>query len=211
MNTKNPGVDRYLIDGCGRCPLGGTAACKVHNWEDELSKLREIVLDCGLTEEVKWGVPCYTLQGANVVVISALKECCVVSFFKGALLHEEDGILVKPGANSQVGRIIRLTSLEQIKQLEPLIRAYIYEAIEVERAGLKVELKQNPEPIPEEFQQRLDNDPALSTAFYSLTPGRQRGYILHFSASKQSKTRESRIDKCIPLILSGIGLHDKYT
>ncbi|RYG49300.1 MAG: hypothetical protein EOO01_12605 [Chitinophagaceae bacterium] len=211
MKKRNPGVDQYFIDGCGRCPLGGTPACKVHNWENELQKLREIVLECGLIEELKWGVPCYTLHGANVVIISALKECCVISFFKGALLGNEEGILVKPGENSQAGRIIRFTSLQNIKEMEPRLKAYVYEAMEVENAGLKVELKKNPEPIPEEFQQKLDNDPALNTAFYALTPGRQRGYIIHFSSTKQSKTRESRIEKCLPLIFSGIGLHDKYS
>jgi uncharacterized protein YdeI (YjbR/CyaY-like superfamily) len=210
MKGTNPGVDKYLIEGCGRCPLGGTPACKVHNWTDALQMLRSIVNDCGLNEEVKWGVPCYTFNGNNIIIVSALKESCVLSFFKGSLLSDKSNMLVKPGENTQAARIIRFTHSRQIAEMESLLKAYIYEAIEVERAGIKVPAVKNTEPIPEEFQQKLDSDPALNAAFYSLTPGRQRGYILYFSAPKQPKTRKSRIEKCIPLIFSGIGIHDKY-
>ena len=206
----NPEVDKYLIDGCMRCKFGGTPECKVNNWQEELKALRMIVQDCGLTEELKWGVPCYTFQQSNVLIVSALKEYCAISFFKGVLLTDTHGILQKPGENSQSARVIKFTNVREIVEVEPILKTHIYEAIEVERANLKVKFKKNPEPIPEEFQQRLYEDPALKAAFESLTPGRQRGYILHFSQPKQSKTRESRIEKCIPKIFEGIGLNDHY-
>ncbi len=206
MNSK---VDTYLIDGCGRCPLGGTPACKVNNWQKELKKLRQIVLDCGLTEELKWGVPCYTFRNNNVVIVSALKEYCVLSFFKGILLNDAMGILQKPGENTQADRLIRFTNFHEITEMEPALKTYIYEAIEVEKAGLKVNYEKNPEPLPEEFQNALDENPELRNAFEALTPGRQRGYILHISQPKQSKTRISRIEKCMPLIFNGKGLNDR--
>ena len=207
MNSK---VDNYLREGCGRCPLGGTPECKVHQWTSELELLREIVLDCDLVEELKWGVPCYTLQESNVLLLSAFKDYCSISFFKGALLADHHNTLEKPGKNTQAGRVIRFTNTEKIKALEAALKTYIYEAIEVEKAGLKVNFKKNPEPIPEELEKRLADDPILQTAFEALSPGRQRGYILYFSAPKQSKTRQTRIDKCIGKILNGEGLNDKY-
>jgi uncharacterized protein YdeI (YjbR/CyaY-like superfamily) len=210
MNQKNPNVDAYLTAGCGRCPLGGTPDCKVHDWQKELKKLRSIVLDCGLTEEVKWGVPCYTFQKKNIAIVSALKDYCTLSFFKGALLKDPDKVLSKPGENTQAGRLIRFTNAQEIVNLKTVLKAYIHEAIEVEKAGLKVDLKKNPEPIPEEFQNILNENPALKTAFDALTPGRQRAYILHFSAPKKSETRLSRIEKCTQKILDGEGLNDKY-
>lgn len=206
----NRNVDQYFIDGCMRCDLGGTPECKVHRWTNELQLLRNIILDCGLTEESKWGVPCYTYQKGNVLLLSAFKEYCAVSFFKGALLNDESGILDKPGANSQAARLIRFTEIGQIKEVEDLLKAHIFEAIEVEKAGLKVNFKKNPEPVPDELQQKLDEDPVFRNAFETLTPGRQRGYILHFSQPKQSATRHSRIEKCTEKILNGEGLHDKY-
>ena len=205
----NPNVDRYFIEGCGRCPLGGTPQCKVLSWQEEMKLLRTILLDCGLTEEVKWSVPCYTFQKKNIVLMSAFKEYCALGFFKGALLKDPAGILTKPGKNSQAMRQARFTTVQQVLELEPVLRACIREAIDVEKAGLKVAFKKNPEPVPGELQQKLDEDPALKTAFEALTPGRQRGYILHFSAAKQSKTRVSRIEKCIPRILAGKGFHDR--
>lgn len=204
----NPTVDIYFADGCGRCPLGGTPGCKVNFWREELQRLRAIVLDCGLAEELKWGVPCYTYQGHNVVVVSALKEYCALSFFKGALLQDSHGILHRPGEHTQAARLIRFTSVREIAGMEPVLKAYIFEAVDVEKAGLQVEFKTTPEPIPEEFRKKLDEIPALKTAFEALTPGRQRGYILYFSAPKQSKTRESRIDKYMQHILDGKGLHE---
>lgn len=210
MNTMNPRVDRYLEEGCMRCPLGGTPDCKVHNWPDELKQLRRILLECGLTEELKWSFPCYTFQGGNVVLMSAFKEYCAISFFKGALLKDPKGILDKPGENTQAARLIRFISVGEIEALEPVLKAYIQEAIQVEKAGLKVEFKDTSEfDIPEEFQTQLEADPALKMAFEALTPGRQRGYLLHFSQAKQSKTRASRVEKCIPKILAGKGFHDR--
>lgn len=191
-----------------RCPLGATPDCKVNNWPEELEKLRMIVLDCGLTEELKWGVPCYTFQKSNVLIISAFKEYCSLSFFKGALLKDAHRILEKPGENTQAGRLVKFTNVKQIVEIEPVLKEYIYEAVEAEKAGLKVNTKKNPEPIPEELQNKFEDIPALKTAFDALTPGRQRAYILHFSAPKQSKTRVSRIEKCMEKILAGKGLND---
>ena len=209
IDDMNPQVDQYLAEGCGRCPLGGTPDCKVHSWQQELDQLRRIVLDCGLAEELKWGVPCYTFQNKNIVIVSAFKDYASLSFFKGVLLQDAENLLVTPGENSQSARLIKFTDVEEILKLEPTLKAYIYEMIEVEKAGLKVEFKKQPEPIPEEFQQVLDTDVELRAAFEALTPGRQRGYILHFSQPKQSKTRQSRIEKCIPKILDGLGFHDR--
>jgi len=196
MNKKNPSVDGYLR--------------KNKEWQPVLEKLRTILLDCQLTEEVKWRVPCYTFEGNNIVIIGTLKECCTFGFFKGALLKDTDNILVKPGENTQSARMVRFTNVQEIEALEPILKAYIDEAIEVEKAGLKVEFKPVSEfDIPEELQTRFAELPAFKAAFEALTPGRQKGYLLHFAAPKQSKTRESRIEKCIPQIFDGIGLNDR--
>lgn len=182
---------------------------KNKNWSKELEKLRTIVLDCGLTEELKWGSPCYTFQESNIVLIHVFKEYCALLFFKGALLNDANGILVQQTKNVQAARQIRFTSVKEIVKLERTVKAYIYEAIEVEKAGLKVKLKKTTEfSMPEEFQSKLKKMPALKTAFNALTPGRQRGYLLYFSAPKQSKTRESRIEKYLKPILNGKGLND---
>ncbi len=181
---------------------------KVEKWQQELEKLRMTLLDCMLNEELKWGCPCYSFQSTNIAIIGGLKECCVLSFFKGSLLSDNEGILVKPGENTQTVRLIRFTDVKQIMEMEPVLKAYIYEAIEIEEAGLKPILKKNPESIPLEFQKRLDKNRILKTAFDALTPGRQRAYILYFSAPKQSKTREARIEKYIPQILDGKGLNE---
>ena len=207
----HPDVEIYLAQGCGRCPLGGTPECKVHSWTEELRQLRKIALDCGLTEEVKWGVPCYTYKNKNVLLVSAFKEYCAISFFKGALLSDTENILEKPGENSQATRYAKFTNVQKIIENESILKAYIFEALEVEKSGLKVEFKKNPEPVPDELQTRMDEDPVLKTAFEALTPGRQRGYILHFTQPKQSKTRFARIEKCIPKILNGEGLNEKYS
>ncbi len=207
----NANVDLYFTEGCGRCPLGGTPQCKVNNWPKELSLLRSIVLECGLTEESKWGVPTYTFKKGHVVIVAAFKEYCALSFFKGALLEDADGILDKPGENTQSARLIKFTSLQDITSIEATLKAYVFEAIEVEKAGLQVDFKAKRElNYPEELQQKLDNDPMLKEAFEALTPGRQRGYVLHFSQPKQTTTRASRIEKCIPLILNGLGLNEHY-
>lgn len=205
----NPKVDLYLAEGCGRCSLHKTPECKVHKWKDELVLLRELVLDCGLNEEVKWGVACYTYGKSNVLLLSAFKEFCVLSFFKGALLKDEMGILAKPGKNSQATRLLKFTDVRRIVNLMPEIKAYIQEAIEVEKAGLKIDFKAKHELIiPEELKQKFREDTALEKAFSELTPGRQRGYILYFSGAKQSKTRTARIEKYVQKILDGRGFHD---
>jgi len=173
-----------------------------------MEKLRTICLGCQLTEELKWGKPCYSLQEKNIVIIQGFKQYCALLFFKGALLKNPNRILVKTGENTQVGRQIRFTNDREITRLEPVIKACIYDAVEVEKAGLKVIIEKHPKPIPEEFQKKLDEDSALKTAFEALTPGRQRGYIFYFSAPKQSKTRESRVDKYRQQILRGKGLND---
>jgi uncharacterized protein YdeI (YjbR/CyaY-like superfamily) len=205
----NPKVDAYLASGCGRCPFYDTPQCKVHLWIDVLEALRRIVLSCDLEEEVKWGVPCYTFQGDNVLLLGTFKESCVLSFLKGALLSDPEGILMKPGENTQAGRVVRFTHLQEVLKIESTLKTYIYEAIEVERAGLKVQLKASSEyAIPEELQLKLNEFPAFQEAFFALSPGRQRGYLLHFSQPKQSQTREARILKCIPQILAGKGMQD---
>ncbi|MGZ4054860.1 MAG: YdeI/OmpD-associated family protein [Bacteroidia bacterium] len=182
---------------------------KANKWQEELEKLRTIALDCGLTEELKWGCPCYTYQKSNIVLIHVFKEYCAFLFFKGALLKDTNKILVQQTENVQSARQIRFTTVSQIVKIKATLKAYIYEAIEVEKAGLKVELKKTTEyQIPEEFQTKLNKNAALKKAFYSLTPGRQRGYILYFSSAKQSKTRESRIEKYTQQILNGKGLDD---
>jgi len=191
----NPKVDFYFS--------------KANNWQKEIEKLRVIILSCGLTEELKWGCPCYTFQNTNIVLIHVFKEYCAVLFFKGALLHDTHGILIQQTENVQAARQVRFTNVKEIAERAPALKAYIYEAIEVEKAGLKVKLKKTAAfKMPEEFQKKLNKNRALKTAFEALTPGRQRGYMLHFSAPKQSKTRESRVEKYIPQILNGKGLND---
>ena len=176
-------------------------------WQKEYEKLRMIVLNCGLIEELKWGCPCYTFEKSNIVLIHGFKEYCALLFFKGALLNDPNGILIQQTKNVQSARQIRFTNVKEIVKMEKILKAYVYEAIEVEKAGLKVKLKKTSAyKIPEEFQKKLNKTPALKTAFYALTPGRQRGYIFYFSQPKQSKTRESRIEKSMKQILNGKGL-----
>jgi uncharacterized protein YdeI (YjbR/CyaY-like superfamily) len=195
MNNMSPKVDAFISNA------------KI--WPKELEKLRTIILECNLSEELKWGVPCYSYQNSNILIIGELKEYCVLSFFKGVLLADTEGILIKPGENTQTVRLIPFTSVREIVKMAPILKAYIYEAIEVERSGLKVKLKKIEEyKVPEEFQKKLNKSPALKTAFTSLTPGRQRGWLLYFSAPKQSITRESRIEKSMKQILKGKGIND---
>ncbi len=202
-------VTLYFTDGCGRCPLGGTSQCKVNSWQVELQTLRKIILDCGLTEELKWSVPCYTFQGKNILILAAFKEYTALSFFNGVLLENSSQMLIQPTENVQAGRQIRFTNLDDIIESTSKIKSHIYDAIAVEKAGKKVQYKQTSEfPIPPEFQSKLDDFPALRAAFEALTPGRQRGYLLYFAAPKLSKTRTARIEKWTPLILDGKGLHD---
>ncbi|RYX82869.1 hypothetical protein EON83_17320 [bacterium] len=195
MNPTNPKVDFYFE--------------KANKWQEEQRQLRTIVLDCGVSEELKWGVPCYTFEGGNIVLIHAFKEYCAVLFPKGALLKDDKGVLIQQTENTQAARQIRFTDVREVAEIEPILRAYIAEAIEVAKAGLKVEFKKSDEfSMPEEFKRKLDELPALKTAFEALTPGRRRAYLLHFASPKQAKTRESRIEKCTPLILDGMGLND---
>jgi uncharacterized protein YdeI (YjbR/CyaY-like superfamily) len=192
----NPKVDFYFI--------------KEIKWQEELEKLRTIILDCQLTEELKWGVPCYTFQKSNIVLIHVFKEYCAILFVKGALLKDDNDILITQTENVQAARQIRFTNVQEIVEMETILKDYIYEAIEVEKAGLKVNYKKATEfSIPDEFQNKLDENPALETAFYALTPGRQRAYLLYFSAPKQSKTREARVEKYMEQILNGKGLNDQ--
>ncbi|MGG1311439.1 YdeI/OmpD-associated family protein [Cohnella laeviribosi] len=194
-SRMNPKVDEFLS--------------KAKKWKEEFEKLRKIVLDCELTEEFKWMHPCYTFEKKNIVLIHGFKEYCALLFFKGALLHDAHGILIQQTENVQAGRQIRFTNVREIVEMETILKAYIHEAIEVEKAGLKVNFKKNTEfIIPEELQNKFDEIPALKTAFEALTPGRQRAYIFYFSEPKQSKTRESRVEKCIQRILNGKGLND---
>jgi uncharacterized protein YdeI (YjbR/CyaY-like superfamily) len=182
---------------------------KAKRWQKESKKLRTIVLDCGLTEELKWGQPCYTFQKKNIVLIHGFKEYCALLFFKGALLKDPEGILIQQTKNVQAGRQIRFTHVREIVERAPVLKTYIREAIEVEKAGLKVRHKETSEfDVPEEFQRKLDDIPALRAAFDALTPGRQRAYLFYFSAAKQSQTRASRVKKWMPQILKGLGLND---
>src|SRR6266496_418497 len=196
MNKMYPKVDVFLS--------------KAKMWQEEFEELRMIVLDCGLTEELKWGCPCYTFEKRNIVLIHGFKEYCALLFFKGALLNDANGILIQQTENVQAARQIRFTNVREIVKMKPILKAYIYEAIEVEKAGLKVNFKKTTEfKVPEEFQNKLDEIPALKTAFDALTPGRQRAYLFYFSQPKQSKTRESRVEKCMQQILIGKGLNDQ--
>ena len=180
-------------------------------WKKEYQELRKIILDCTLKEELKWGVPCYTFNKSNIVLIHGFKEYCALLFHKGVLLKDTNNILIQQTENVQSARQLRFTNLQEIIDLKPTIKAYIFEAIEVEKAGLEVKLKKTSEfQMPEELEHAFNNNPQLETAFYNLTPGRQRGYLLHFSQAKQSKTRESRIEKSISKILKGKGLNDDF-
>lgn len=191
----NPKVDFYFT--------------KAKKWQPELEQLRTIILDCGITEDLKWGKPCYTYQNVNIVLIHDFKEYCALLFFKGALLKDTENILIQQTENVQSARQLRFTNINKIVELESTIKAYVFEAVEVEKAGLKVDFKPTAKfNIPEEFQHKLKGIPNLKTAFETLTPGRQRAYYLYFSAPKQAKTREQRIEKCIPQILDGKGLND---
>ncbi|MFH6959973.1 YdeI family protein [Flavobacterium aquidurense] len=193
----NPKVDFYFDEA--------------KKWQKEQEELREIALECQLTEELKWGTPCYTFQNNNIVLIHSFKEYCALLFFKGALLSDTDGILIQQSKNVQAARQIRFTNLQEIKDQKFILKTYIYQAIEVEKSGLKVKLKKTKEfEVAEEFQKKLDQDSKLEAAFKALTPGRQRAYLLHFSSPKQSKTRESRVEKAIYQILEGKGLNDDF-
>lgn len=195
MVTMNPKVDEYLS--------------KENKWQEEFEKLRMIILECGLTEELKWNKPCYMFRNNNIVIIQGFKEYCAIMFFKGALLKDPKGILIRPGENSQAQRQIRFTNVREIIEMEMIVKDYVERAVEVEKAGLEVEFKRTEEfSIPVELKNKFVETPALKSAFEALTPGRQRAYLLYFSKAKQSKTRESRIEKNMQKILDGKGLND---
>jgi uncharacterized protein YdeI (YjbR/CyaY-like superfamily) len=190
----NPKVDKFI------------AASK--KWREPMEQLRSIALDCGLGEELKWGKPCYTFDQGNVAILQGFKEQCALMFFKGSLLKDPDGLLERPGENSHIARRMMFSSVDDVTAMEGPLRAFIAQAIAVEEAGLKVEAKKSPEPRPEELEEMFGEIPGLEKAFKALTPGRQRAYILHFSNAKQSRTRRSRVEKCVPRILDGKGLND---
>lgn len=208
--TKKPNdFAGYLKHGCGRCPLGDTPECKVHAWQPELKVLREMMLQGGLVEEIKWSVPCYTHRGKNIAVVAALKDHCSLSFFKGAGLDDPSGVLERPGENSQAARVLRLTSAKQIRGLGPIIEGFIRQAVALEESGYKPPTT-SPAQMdwPSELVRVLEGDSRLREAFEALTPGRQRGYLLYIAGAKQSKTRMDRIEKNRERILNGLGLHD---
>lgn len=194
MKKTNPKIDAYL-KGAGK-------------WREEMEALRSIALDCGLSEELKWGKPCYSFKDGNVAIIQPFKDRCAFMFFKGALLNDPDGLLERPGPNSHAARRMMFSAVEDVDRIEPRLRALIAKAIEAESAGMRVPERQVSVPVPEELVQMYEKVPGLEEAFGALTPGRQRGYILHFTSAKQARTRTSRIEKCLPRILEGKGLHD---
>jgi uncharacterized protein YdeI (YjbR/CyaY-like superfamily) len=204
----NPKVDLFLLDGCGRCKLYQTPQCKVHKWPEELNTMRGLILQFGLEEEIKWGFPCYTLKGKNILMLAPFKDNCSISFFKGALL-KENPILEKSGENSNTFRLIRFQGIEKIFKEKETIQKIIQEAIEIEKSGKKLpKTDYSAIELPEELENAFEDDHIFKTAFKSLTPGRQRGYILHFSQPKQTQTRINRIEKCKSAILNGKGLNE---
>jgi len=208
MQTS-PLVDLFFIDGCGRCKLYKTAACKVHAWKLELQALRQIALNSGLTEELKWKQPCYTINGKNIIIVSAFKESCIINFMKGALLKDPRAILEMPGENSNSSRFIRFKNIDRIIELENTITEYIKEAIEIEQSGVKIISKKVEDyPMPEELNQEFKSDIAFKNAFYSLTPGRQKAYLIYYSSAKQSATKISRIQKTKEAIFNGKGMNE---
>jgi uncharacterized protein YdeI (YjbR/CyaY-like superfamily) len=201
-------IQTYFSSGCGRCALFDTPQCKVKTWQKELVLLRGIINTCGLQETMKWGSPCYTFGKGNVLMLGALKDCATIGFFKGTLLSDTENLLVKPGENSQAYKLFKFTSTKKILQSEAHIKAYIFEAVELEKQGAKVAFKKEQAPLPEELKAKFKAMPEFEKAFNALTPGRQRGYLLFFSQAKQSATKTTRIEKMIPLILKGKGMHD---
>lgn len=208
--TMNTSADLYFIDGCGRCQFGGTPKCKVNTWREALLHLRELLLSCGLTETCKWGVPCYMHNNKNVLLLTAFKEYAALNFFNGALLTDEKQLLLKAGEHSQAGRLLKVTDAKEIKKNQAAIIKLIKEAMKVEEEGKKVESKANNIELPLELKQTFKDMPQLEKAFYALTPGRQRAYLIYFTGAKQSATRKARIEKYIPEMLKGIGFNEVY-
>lgn len=203
-------IQDYLNRGCGRCERFDTPTCKVFKWAEELRLMRQLCVESGLTEEVKWGSPCYTYKGANVILIGAFNDYCVLSILKGVLLADQKKLLVSPGPNSRSARQFKFTSLQAIIDIQDDIRAYLQEAIEVEKTGLQVELSEpDDSDYPEELRAKFEADPNFEAAFNALTPGRQRGYLIHFNGAKQSQTRSNRIEKFVDKIMAGKGWQDR--
>lgn len=209
LPQPNPQIDRFLLEGCMRCEKGATPACKVHRWTPILEKLRQILLETELVEERKWGVPVYTLSGKNVILLGVFNDSCVISFIKGSLMKDTEGILELPGPNSHEGRILRFTQLEDLEKVELLLPNYIKDAIEIEKSGRKLEVPvRSGMEIPEELSEKFKEHEGLEKAFFALTPGRQRGYLIHFTGAKQAATRLSRIEKYVAKIMAGKGMMD---
>lgn len=206
---NNTSFESYLQDGCGRCGKFQTPECKVHSWTDTLAALRELLLSFGLEEAMKWGSPCYMVDGKNVLMLASFKEHCALSFLKGAALADEDGLLESAGPNSRIVRMIKFRSLDDLSGRREQVALLIQLAIDAEKAGVRVEVDRQPEPMPEELEQRLIRDPLLAQAFDDLTPGRQRSHILYVGGAKQSATREARVERCVPKILEGRGFNER--
>lgn len=206
---RNPLVDNYLKVGCGRCSLVGTPDCKAVQRREELVALREIVLECGLTEELKWSFPTYTYRGKNVLMVSAFKEYSSINFFAGALIPDPQQHLERPGPNTQAARLLKFANLHEVLEKKELARQYVLASLEVERSGARREAKFEAEyELPDELAERLASDESLAEAFNALTPGRQRSYVIFIGGAKQSATRAARVEKCVPKILAGLGFHD---
>lgn len=201
-------IEKYFSEGCGRCKLFQTPECKVHTWEDELALLRSIIKKSALSEEIKWGQPCYTLWGKNVLILSTFKDCSFISFFKGALIKDSLKLLEKAGPNSESGRLFKFRSVSEIEEYKSQIEDFIAQAIQIEESGKQIKKSNNPLNIPSELLEAFDENSGLKEAFYSLTPGRQKGYIIYFTGAKQSETRKKRIEKYIDHILDGKGMMD---
>ena len=209
MGSMNPLINEYLAHGCGRCSLYDTPECKVFTWQEQLKQLRLILSETELKDELKWKQPCYTINGKNVLIMACFKDFAFIAFFKGALLKDPENLLVFAGENSHSSKRMEFTSVEQIIELEPVIKQYVEEAIEIEKSGKKVDTSKKKEmKYPEELVAKFEEDPRLEEAFEALTPGRKRGYILYFTGAKQSATRTNRIEKYAPKIMSGKGFHD---
>lgn len=209
MNATNPQVDQFLLEGCMRCPKGATPACKVHQWTPILEQLRQFLLETELVEERKWGMPTYTLNGKNVLMLAVFNESCALSFLKGILIEDPEGLLEFPGPSSQHAKFLRFTSNDQVTPRETWIRNFIRQAIDFEKKGTKVEApRQTGMEIPDELTEKFNEHEGLEKAFFALTPGRQRGYLIHFTGAKQSATKLSRIEKFVPKIMDGKGMLD---
>jgi uncharacterized protein YdeI (YjbR/CyaY-like superfamily) len=205
---NNTSVESYLEDGCGRCDKFKTPECKVHDWAEPLVALRDLLRETELVEEMKWGSPCYTLGGKNVVMIVARTDYCALSFFKGSALDDDEGLLERPGPNTKHGRLLKFRSAQDVSDLGQQARDFVRQAIEVQRSGKELP-KTEREPVPAELQQKLDDDADFRQAFEALTPGRQRSHILYVGGAKQSKTRVRRVERCVPKVMAGKGYNER--